>query len=85
LRGVFHMAGNGETSWAGLAEAIFAASAARGGPAARVKPITSAEYPTPAARPANSRLDCTKLAREHGVRLPAWQGSLDTVIGRLLG
>ena len=85
LRGVFHMAGNGETSWAGLAEAIFAASAPRGGPAARVKPITTAEYPTPAARPANSRLDCTKLAREHGVWLPAWQGSLDTVIGRLLG
>jgi dTDP-4-dehydrorhamnose reductase len=85
LRGVFHMAGNGETSWAGLAEAIFAASAPRGGPAARVKPITTAEYPTPAARPANSRLDCTKLAREHGVRLPAWQGSLETVIGRLLG
>ena len=85
LRGVFHMAGNGETSWAGLAEAIFAASAPRGGPAARVKPITTAEYPTRAARPANSRLDCTKLAREHGVRLPAWQGSLDTVIGRLLG
>jgi len=85
LRGVFHMAGNGETSWAGLAEAIFAASAPRGGPAARVKPITTAEYPTRAARPANSRLDCTKLAREHSVRLPAWQGSLDTVIGRLLG
>jgi dTDP-4-dehydrorhamnose reductase len=79
------MAGTGETSWAGLAEAVFAASAARGGPAARVKAIATADYPTPAARPANSRLDCTKIARLHGVRLPAWQDSLDRVIGRLIG
>jgi dTDP-4-dehydrorhamnose reductase len=85
LRGLFHMAGTGETSWAGLAEAVFAGSAARGGPAARVKAIATADYPTPAARPANSRLDCTKIARLHGVRLPAWQDSLDRVIGRLVG
>lgn len=83
-RGLFHMAGAGETSWAAFAEAIFAASAARGGPAAKVKPITTAEYPTPAARPANSQLDCTRLAQIHGVRLPEWRGSLETVIDRLL-
>jgi len=83
-RGLFHMAGAGETSWAEFARAIFAASAARGGPAARVKPITTAEYPTPAARPANSRLDCSRLAQIHGVRLPDWHASLETVIDRLL-
>ena len=85
LRGVFHCAGTGETSWAGLAEATFAASAARGGPSARVTPIATSDYPTPAARPANSRLDCTKLAEVHGLRLPPWQESLDRVIARLIG
>ncbi len=57
-----------------FAEAIFAASAAAGGPSARVRPITTADYPTPARRPANSRLDCSKLARVHGMRLPDWRG-----------
>ncbi|MFC3173280.1 dTDP-4-dehydrorhamnose reductase [Novosphingobium bradum] len=84
-RGLFHMAGTGETSWAGFAEAIFTASAARGGPHARVNPITTAQFPTAAVRPANSRLDCTRLAQVHGIRLPAWQASLETVIDRLVG
>ncbi|MBA3056180.1 MAG: dTDP-4-dehydrorhamnose reductase [Sphingomonadales bacterium] len=85
LRGVFHMTAGGETHWAGLAEAIFAASTARGGPSARVIPITTAQFPTPARRPANSRLDCARLARVHDVRLPEWRGSLAVVIERLLG
>jgi len=79
------MAGAGETSWAEFAKAIFSASLAHGGPAARVNPITTADYPTPATRPANSRLDCTRLAEVHGVRLPPWQGSLEQVIARLAG
>lgn len=84
LRGVFHMTGSGETSWAGFAEAIFAASQARGGPAAFVNAITTADYPTPARRPANSRLDCSKLAAMHGVRLPDWRAATADVIARLL-
>jgi dTDP-4-dehydrorhamnose reductase len=84
LRGVFHIAGAGEASWAEFASAIFAESARHGGPWARVKPITTAEYPTPARRPANSRLNCTKLASIHGVRLPDWRGSLRTCVSRLL-
>ena len=84
LRGVFHMAGAGEASWADLAEAVFAASAARGGPAAQVRRIAASDYPTRARRPANSRLDCTRLAGIHGVRLPQWRGSLETVIDRLV-
>jgi dTDP-4-dehydrorhamnose reductase len=84
LRGVFHMAGAGEASWADLAEAVFAASAVRGGPAAQVRRIATSDYPTPARRPANSRLDCTRLAEIHGVRLPQWRGSLETVIDRLV-
>ena len=81
--GVFHMAGPGDASWADLAEAIFAASAAHGGPSARVRRITTADYPTPAPRPANSRLDCRKLAETHGLSLPDWRPSLAAVVARL--
>lgn len=85
LRGVFHMTGAGEAHWAQFAEAIFAESAARGGPSATVRAITTADYPTAAARPANSRLDCGKLERRHGVALPHWRGALGAVVERLLG
>jgi dTDP-4-dehydrorhamnose reductase len=84
LRGIFHMTGAGEASWAEFAEAIFAASQAQRRQAARVKPITTAEYPTPAPRPANSRLDCGKLAHVHGVRLPQWRESMKLVVATLL-
>ncbi|KQS03411.1 dTDP-4-dehydrorhamnose reductase [Sphingomonas sp. Leaf357] len=84
LRGVFHMTAAGDTSWAGFAEAIFAASAARGGPSAHVRHITTAEYPTPATRPGNSRLDCTKLANAYGIRLGAWQHAVDLSVARHL-
>ena len=56
----------------------------RADPSAAVKRIGTADYPTPARRPANSRLDGSKLAREHGVRLPAWQLSAGQVVSRLL-
>lgn len=84
LRGVFHMTAEGEASWAEFAEAIFAASAGAGGPAAHVRHIGTADYPTPARRPANSRLDCTKLAATHGVRLPHWRSSTERLVKRLL-
>ena len=74
--GVFHAAGTGSTSWHGFARAIFAEAARHGRPEPTVSAITTAEYPTPAKRPANSRLDCTKLDRIFGVKLPAWQPSL---------
>lgn len=79
-RGIFHMAGAGHASWADLARAAFAISCELGGPAASVEPIPSADYPTPAKRPANSRLDCSKLERAHGVRLPEWGMSLRKVV-----
>ena len=84
LRGVFHMAGSGEASWAELAEATFAVSAVRGGPSATVRRIDTAEYPTAARRPENSRLDCGKLARVHGITLPDWHNALERVVSRLL-
>jgi dTDP-4-dehydrorhamnose reductase len=47
-------------------------------------PITSAEYQTTARRPANSRLDCTKIARVHGIELPSWRDSLEICLNRIL-
>lgn len=83
--GTFHMAAAGETSWAEFAEAIFQASRQRGGPAARVVPIATANYATRARRPANSRLDCSRIARVHKVALPHWRASLERCVGRILG
>lgn len=83
LRGVFHMTAYGETSWAGFAEAILAASRDHGGPWASVRHIATADYPTPARRPANSRLDCSKLEQRHGIRLPAWQESAPAIVASL--
>jgi dTDP-4-dehydrorhamnose reductase len=82
--GTFHMTADGTASWADFATAVFAASAERRGPVARVVPITSAEYSTPSRRPANSRLDCAKIARVHGVSLPHWRSSLGPCVGRIL-
>lgn len=83
LRGVFHMTAQGEASWADFAQGIFTASAARGGPAAAVHRITTADYPTPATRPANSRLNSGRIAQLHGVSLPDWRDSLPGVVSRL--
>lgn len=83
-RGIFHMTASGEASWAEFAEAIFEQSAKLGGPSAAVKAISTADYPTPARRPANSRLDCARLERVHGVKLPQWRESLEKVVRRLV-
>ena len=84
LRGIFHMTAAGEASWAELAEAIFTVSDGLGGPSATVKPIRTKDYPTPAKRPPNSRLDSTKLEHVHGVRLPEWRSSLSGIVQRLV-
>lgn len=84
LRGTFHMTAESDASWADFAEQVFAASSACGGATAAVKRIASSEYPTAAKRPRNSRLDCRKLAQAHGVRLPSWRKSVETVVRRLV-
>jgi dTDP-4-dehydrorhamnose reductase len=71
-QGVFHYAGAGDATWADFAETIFAESARRGGPSARVRRITTAEYPTHARRPANSRLDTTKI-EALGIKPRPWR------------
>ncbi len=82
--GVFHMTAAGEASWADFAEEIFKVSRAAGGPAARVKPIRTEDYPTPAKRPANSRLDCAKIEAAYRIALPDWRASVPGVVRRLL-
>ncbi|WP_448954608.1 dTDP-4-dehydrorhamnose reductase [Labrys neptuniae] len=84
LFGVFHVAGGGEASWADVAEAVFAKSAALGGPSARVKRIGTLDYPTPARRPADSRLDTAKLRAVYGIALPDWRASLGDCVTRLV-
>lgn len=84
LRGVFHMSAQGQAVWADVAEAIFAERVAAGGSPVAVGRIATTDYPTPARRPANSRLDCTKLATIHGVSLPQWRSSLGACVARLL-
>ena len=76
LRGVFHLAGSGDTTWAGFAQSIFAILEAKGLRRPVLNPITSAGYPTKARRPANSRLSCAKLAQVYGLQLPSWRHSL---------
>lgn len=83
--GIFHMTAAGETTWCGFARAIMEESAARGGPSVPVEPITTADYPTPAKRPKNSRLDCTAIAESYGVRLPPWRESAARCLAEVLG
>lgn len=83
--GIFHLAGEGSTSWAGLARHVFAESSRLGGPSARVEEIATADYPTKARRPQNSRLSCKKLLGVYGWRPPEWQESCRAVVARLVG
>lgn len=84
-RGLYHLAPQGQTSWHAYAEAIFAGAVARGllAKAPTVDAIPSSAYPTPAARPAWSVLDSSRLERDAGVRLPDWRVGLDEVLDQL--
>jgi dTDP-4-dehydrorhamnose reductase len=81
--GLFHYAGAGETSWAGFAEAVMAGSPARGRKGVPVIAISTAEFPTPARRPANSRLDAGRMAAL-GIAPRPWREALDDVLDELL-
>lgn len=83
--GTWHLTASGQTTWHGFAEAIFA-GAVEGGLLARapaVEAISTAEYPTPAARPAYSVLDTAKLQEDFEIRLPEWQDGLGHVLDGL--
>jgi dTDP-4-dehydrorhamnose reductase len=79
--GTYHLTAAGSTSWAGFAEAIFEHLALEKRP--RVVPISAAEYPTPARRPANSCLSNAKLTAMFGVRAPQWREALRVCLAGL--
>jgi dTDP-4-dehydrorhamnose reductase len=83
--GIYHAASSGDTTWHEFAAAIIDAAGPLGIARVPVRPITTAQYPTPARRPANSCLDCTKLERTFGVRLPDWRQGLAMCIAELAG
>lgn len=74
--GTYHFAGRPQTSWAGFAREIFA----RAGIACDVEDIPTADYPAPAARPLNSRLDCSALETVFGIPQPDWRSGLDEIL-----
>lgn len=74
--GTYHLTAQGQTSWFGFAQAIGENLVEQHKPCAVLEPIPSSEYPTPAPRPLNSRLDCTRLLREWGVSQPDWRSAL---------
>ncbi|MRN67114.1 dTDP-4-dehydrorhamnose reductase [Brucella sp. 10RB9213] len=82
--GVYHLVGAGDTNWSGFARAIFDESARLGGPTAAVTDIATADYPTKAARPMNSRLSTEKFQAAFGWSPPHWEASLALVMKRLL-
>ncbi len=82
--GTYHAAGNGVTTWHGLASEVMRVSGELGGPSVPVQAIATADYPTPAKRPVNSALDCSKLERTFGITLPSWQEGAGVCVQRLL-
>jgi dTDP-4-dehydrorhamnose reductase len=83
--GIYHASGSGETTWCGFAaQAIDELRKVKPDTRlATVEAIPTSEYPTPAKRPMNSRLDCGKLERVFGWRMPEWSESLALVVGEL--
>ncbi len=83
--GTYHFAGRGSTTWYEFAEAIFERAATFWGRRPAVVPITTADYPTPARRPAASVLDCTRFERTFAIPRRPWTERLDAVLQSLLG
>ncbi|REH40371.1 dTDP-4-dehydrorhamnose reductase [Paraperlucidibaca baekdonensis] len=85
--GLYHLAAAGETHWQAYAQHVLRCAQARGEvlniAPEQVAGIPARDYPTPAARPANSRLDTTKLEREFDMALPDWRVGVETVVNQL--
>ncbi|AWI75253.1 dTDP-4-dehydrorhamnose reductase [Parazoarcus communis] len=86
LSGTYHLAAAGETSWHGYAEFVIEAARARGVAlkVGEIAPIPTTDYPTPAARPLNSRLDTTRLSAAFGLSLPPWQDGVARMLDETL-
>jgi dTDP-4-dehydrorhamnose reductase len=85
--GTYHLCNQGETTWYGLAQAVFEGARCRGGDALqleRLVPISSAEYPTPARRPAYSVLNCDRVQETFEIPIRDWQAALSDTLDELL-
>jgi dTDP-4-dehydrorhamnose reductase len=82
--GVTHLAGPDAVTWYEFAREILRQSARRGGPSASVDPITTSDYPTRAARPANSQLSTRRLRTLFGIELPSTEASLADCLDRII-
>ena len=82
--GTYHFVNDGEATWHELAEAVFARAAAHGRPAPSVEPIATSDYPTPTARPANSRLATTKITRDFGISPRDWHEAVREIVDTLV-
>jgi dTDP-4-dehydrorhamnose reductase len=80
--GIFHAVSSGATTWHGFAAAIVSTARRLGAPQPLL-PISTDLYATPGRRPPNARLDCSKLARVYGLRLPTWERGLEQCMARL--
>ncbi len=81
--GTYHYGGQPAVSWADFARAIFDQAKDLSGRNVTVTDIPSSDYPTPAKRPLNSRLDCAKLTADFGIKPPEWQAGLALVLKEL--
>jgi dTDP-4-dehydrorhamnose reductase len=82
--GAYHFVNEGDTTWCGLARHVFETASGLGGPYPSVEAITTAEFPTPARRPANSRLSTALLRKDFGISPRPWQTAVNDIVGKLL-
>lgn len=82
--GIYHFVGQGEATWCDLAKAVFAVAAEGGARVPEVQPISTADYPTPAARPRNSVLDTAEITRDYGIAPQPWLAAVRKVVQQLV-
>lgn len=83
--GTYHFVNAGDTNWSGLAGAVIDRAATHGRPHPTVTAISTADYPTPAKRPANSRLSTEKLTKAFGIQPRPWREAIDAIVDELIG
>ena len=85
MAGIYHAAGTTDATWHELATVALQEAARHGRPMPEIQPITTADWPTPAERPTDSRLACDRLSEVFGIRLPVWRQSVARTVTEILG
>ncbi|QHI96247.1 dTDP-4-dehydrorhamnose reductase [Aristophania vespae] len=81
--GIFHASGQGEATWFDLANTTLEEAALHGQAKPDIRPVSTLDWPTPAKRPADSRLDTTKLTQVFGLRFPLWRESVAKTVQQI--